>query len=564
MATRSDCKDMLIPDDGPIGIGNMLWDSFLVISASAFYILFGIATFERFLFPEVRSHHRHHPSASRMKNMVRLFTPSSLQSLVFTATFTLACLPLHLFCLEIVDTMHRWNRELCWQVSVHLLTILLTIVIPFVIVYNYIGNMRQFRVTEIPSLGVKGDILNNNSLVSMSNRYVQLHMSHLFVTMPLLVIYWRVLIQFTIFFSMATKSADENVDIDLSNVSSLYLLVWPLYIFWSSHAMRCSVCSLGIIGITIAATLSGMGAVSMPLDYLKLRTRSADEIFLISQLEHEIMTCQDRLSKKKIDLLMLSRLTLSEEDRSTSGPAKRLTLSRSGDVRSKEDMLKDEISMLEQMSQDMFLELIELNELHTARIACSQESPLWRHTKEAVGVILVLVCAVRVCQALLNVVRSKEEVASRGNAEDMATRTLTLMNEHHFAHVDVRIYSRLFSIGFVSLLVISSTRGFILTVARSRFMAMSRISIAPDTMSLITTLLFGCYLLSSQLLLRVNVPCQYRIGAVHILGHMEFGLFHQWFDTIFALSTLITATLSIANWSGSTASLQGLNKKVKF
>ena len=55
-------------------------------------------------------------------------------------------------------------------------------------------------------------------------------------------------------------------------------------------------------------------------------------------------------------------------------------------------------------------------------------------------------------------------------------------------------------------------------------------------------------LLASVLLLRINVPCEYRQGALAVvLGEIEFGFYHQWFDTIFAASALVAGAARFAS-----------------
>ena len=54
-------------------------------------------------------------------------------------------------------------------------------------------------------------------------------------------------------------------------------------------------------------------------------------------------------------------------------------------------------------------------------------------------------------------------------------------------------------------------------------------ALRPETLAPLTTQLLGMYLLSSLLLLRINVPCRFRFGALAAaLGDIEFGFYHQW------------------------------------
>lgn len=85
--------------------------------------------------------------------------------------------------------------------------------------------------------------------------------------------------------------------------------------------------------------------------------------------------------------------------------------------------------------------------------------------------------------------------------------------------LNVPFWSRSLSLVLLGSLTVSSARSFILVVASGRSSALSVggtlgkfASMTAATMAPLTTLLLGAFLISTLLLLRVNVPCQYRNG----------------------------------------------------
>lgn len=58
----------------------------------------------------------------------------------------------------------------------------------------------------------------------------------------------------------------------------------------------------------------------------------------------------------------------------------------------------------------------------------------------------------------------------------------------------------------------------------------------------------GMYCCSSVLLMRMNMPAEYRVIITEMLGGLHFNFYHRWFDVIFLVSAVTTiVVLYIAN-----------------
>merc|ERR1719458_1864597 len=86
-----------------------------------------------------------------------------------------------------------------------------------------------------------------------------------------------------------------------------------------------------------------------------------------------------------------------------------------------------------------------------------------------------------------------------------------------------------------------STRGLLLTM--SKFFIWISSSKSSNVLVLFFSQIMGMYFTSMVVLMRMNMPPEYRAIITSVLGDLQFNFYHRWFDVTFLVSA--TATLAL-------------------
>ncbi|KAI4472129.1 g-protein coupled receptor 89-related [Holotrichia oblita] len=280
---------------------------------------------------------------------------------------------------------------------------------------------------------------------------------------------------------------------------------------------------IGVIGVTVMAVLSGFGAVNYPYTSMTYFMRDVSQSD-IANLEKRLMQTMEMIVLKKKRIAISKKQTL--ENKAEESMRQKYDISQ----------LKLEISGLEELSRQLFLETHE-NRNMLERI---QWSKTWTGIYfNILGYFFSLYCMWKLIICTINI------VFDRVGKKDPVTRGIEIAVNWMGLSFDVTFWSQHVSFILVGCIVVTSIRGLLLTLTKFFYKISSNKS--SNIVVLMLAQVMGMYFLSSILLLRMNMPPEYRIIITQVLGDLQFNFYHRWFDVIFlvsALTSIITLYLA--------------------
>jgi hypothetical protein len=339
---------------------------------------------------------------------------------------------------------------------------------------------------------------------------------------------------------------------------------------WAMLSIEYAVGRLGVLGVAAMAMLSGFGAVQSPYKQMA--------IFLLPYSDREIASLEQRAlqtlilvaaKKKRIALLVQQPQQQpqqqQEQQRSELGWAQRLAArteslplrtallaahlvcaaaaslarlalgwpgSDEANVEVQVAALRQEISSLEGFHRELFLDIAEL---HADRHMSLFSRTYFGMAYFFAGYFLSAYCVYKCVMAAINI------LLSRDPKRDPISIGFEIFFMLFNVSIDVQFWSQLFSLVMVGCLVVSSVRGFLLTVAKI-FNHIST-SISSSAVVLLLLQVMGMYFISFTLLMRINLPEEYRHVVTDVLGDLQFSFYHRFFDRIFLGSAMLTIAL---------------------
>jgi len=406
---------------------------------------------------------------------------------LFALTFSLSCSMFLLIIFEILGLLQPLSRWFMWKVDLVVITFLLVVIVPFYQFYLVLNNRLS----------------NQNALVgALASETVFLYL------------FWKI--------GSPLPLVDEDKPAAMQMSVGSVLLVG-------------CISRIGVMGVTVMAVLSGIGAVNFPFTYISFFLRNVTD----SDVHHV-----ERQLQGTIEKIFAKRRRLRKEANNGRGQhatpqsytwwwQRLIFASDSRYSRESAETLRMDIATLEDTVRMLFVELSELR-IEQERVQFAH-TPLGR-VYNWLGYLFSLYCIYKLVMSTVNI------LFHRQLGTDPVTRVLRFVLPFSSGHT-LEFWSQMISFAFIGLLIATTIRGFLTQLLR--FVRWYSSAESSSWMALALVHVMGMYFVSCVLLMRMNLPEHYRRMLTTVLGPLlSFHFFHRWFDFIFIPTALLTLFVS--------------------
>jgi hypothetical protein len=201
--------------------------------------------------------------------------------------------------------------------------------------------------------------------------------------------------------------------------------------------------------------------------------------------------------------------------------------------------LRGEVRTLE----DLQVQLVtEVNELYRAKEISERVVTCKARMANAFGQAFSVFWVLKLTLASFNVVFKKSPET------DPITRIIRFLLQNGFnVSVNLQVLSQQVTFVFVGIVIAAQIRGFVLhiTTAFDKLRGRNSVAVSGFLIPLVTEVM-GMYFMSSVLLMRMNLPLEYRTILTRALGDIDFQFYHRWFDFIFVSSAAVSLLILVA------------------
>lgn len=399
--------------------------------------------------------------------------------LAFSITFALSCTMFELIIFEILGILSHSSRYFHWRLDLYAILFTLIVILPFYIAYFTVSNLRFVEKKR--------------------------------VALVLTIAAWSIFIYF------------------------FWKLGDPFPILSPKHgilSIEQVISRVGVIGVTIIALLSGFGAVSCPYTYMSYFMRLVTDNDIQTH-ERKLMQVMDMIltKKKRIALAQRDQLQRGTTTRSNGGFWGMIKGVASSGSNANVSQLQQEVSGYEELSRHLFLELVDLN---YTKERMEYSRTLKGKFFNVMGHVFSLYCLWKITICTINI------IFDRVGKTDPVTKGVEICVNWLGIEFDVKFWSQQVSFVLVGIIIVTSIRGLLIKLTKF-FYAMSSTK-SSNVIVLCLAQIMGMYFVSSVLLMRMNVPPEYRTIITQVLGDLQFNFYHRWFDVIFLISALSSIT----------------------
>lgn len=298
---------------------------------------------------------------------------------------------------------------------------------------------------------------------------------------------------------------------------------------------------IGIVGITLMASLSGFAAVSSLWQTFGVRHRKIKETD-ISRKAAGLSATEEMLSVKQSRVRALER-KMSESASSSEQPGfmGRMIGSFRGSSEAQElKALRMEISGLETMRFSLSNSLSNMQGLRS-----EQQRSKTKHGKviTIANIGFAIYCAYRIFATSLSSLRRWWQPTHSFATSDPINNVLAIMTTHYDSNLDRDAWSRQISFLLSGVMLLASFNAVLQTFRVFARFAPGLLQHAQTSLPLIISQIAGTYVISSALLLRSNLPEEVSSVITEALGAPLEGRFVEaWFESVFLVAVGLTAT----------------------
>lgn len=436
----------------------------------------------------------------------RKITTQKLASIVFSTSIGLSAVLVELLLCEISNTLNPAARGLALRFTLSSLLVLSVLVTPALEIH---GIVKTVLGTPIDSTSTKRTKSRLRVLLEV-------------VILALwLVVFWYIPQASILRSSLSKTSAAEIVSDD--------------HPFTEACLER-----IGIIGISLMASLAGFAAVSSLWQNFGVRHRPVREAD-IQRKEAGLSATEDMLGAKQSRVRALQRkMSESASPSESKGLVGRVVGSLRGDPEAQElKALQMEVSGLETMRYGLSSLLSNMRNRYT-----EQERSRTNAGKllNVFNTIFAVYCAYRICATSLSSLRRWWQPNHSFATSDPINNILALLTTHWDSNLDRAAWSRQISFLLSGVMLLASFNAVLQTFRLFARFAPGFLQHAQTSLPLIISQVAGTYVIASALLLRSNLPEEVSSVISEALGAPLEGKFVEgWFESWFLVAVGLTA-----------------------